>query len=62
MEDIDSDGNGGVDYAVFLAATLGRRVYVQEGVCWAAFRTFDLDGDSVSNVMGMQDIAEMRTM
>jgi len=74
MEDIDSDGSGVIDYTEFLAATLDKRVYMQEDVCWTAFRTFDIDGDgkitqdeiravlnddNVSNVMGMQAIAEM---
>merc|ERR1719214_457768 len=74
MEDIDSDGSGVIDYTEFLAATLDKRVYMQEDVCWTAFRTFDIDGDgkitqdeiravlnddNVSNVMGVQAIAEM---
>jgi len=74
MEDIDSDGSGVIDYTEFLAATLDKRLYVKEDVCWTAFRTFDLDGDgkitqdeiravlnddNVSNVMGVQAIAEM---
>merc|ERR1719428_2035506 len=45
LEDIDSDGSGVVDYTEFLAATLDRRQYIQEDVCWAAFRIFDLDGN-----------------
>merc|ERR1719389_1057815 len=45
MEQVDSDGSGVVDYTEFLAATLDRRQYIQEDVCWAAFRIFDLDGN-----------------
>jgi len=45
MENVDSDGNGVIDYTEFLAATLDQRSYLQEGVCWAAFRIFDLNGD-----------------
>jgi calcium-dependent protein kinase len=74
MEDIDSDGSGVIDYTEFLAATLDKRVYLQEDACWTAFRTFDVDGDgkitqdeiravlnddNVSNVMGVQAIADM---
>merc|ERR1711959_468946 len=45
MEQVDSDGSGVIDYTEFLAATLDRRHYIQEDVCWAAFRVFDLDGN-----------------
>jgi len=50
LADVDSDGSGKIDYTEFLAATLEKRAYVEESVCWAAFRVFDLDGDGkISN-------------
>jgi len=45
MEDVDADGSGVIDYTEFLAATLEKRVYVAEDVCWSAFRIFDKNGD-----------------
>merc|ERR1712226_784639 len=45
MEDVDSDGSGVIDYTEFLAATLDRRIYMKEDVCWSAFRVFDRNGD-----------------
>jgi Ca2+-binding EF-hand superfamily protein len=45
MAEVDSDGSGEIDYSEFLAATLDRRHFMCEDVCWAAFRTFDLDGN-----------------
>merc|ERR1711972_126783 len=45
MKDIDSDGSGQIDYTEFLAATLDKRLYLQEDVCWSAFRLFDRNGD-----------------
>merc|ERR1711988_913011 len=45
MEEVDSDGSGVIDYTEFLAATLDKKVYVQEDVCWSAFRVFDKNGD-----------------
>merc|ERR1711937_520724 len=45
MEDIDSDGSGVIDYTEFLAATLDKKVYMAEDVCWQAFRVFDRNGD-----------------
>jgi len=45
LEDVDSDGSGVIDYTEFLAATLDKRAYQQEDVCWSAFRLFDKNGD-----------------
>merc|ERR1712146_287590 len=45
LEDVDSDGSGVIDYTEFLAATLDKRSYVKEDVCWSAFRLFDKNGD-----------------
>jgi len=45
LEHVDSDGSGIIDYTEFLAATLDKRVYIQEDVCWSAFRLFDRNGN-----------------
>jgi calcium-dependent protein kinase len=45
LKHIDSDGSGIIDYTEFLAATLEKKQYQQEDVCWAAFRVFDKNGD-----------------
>jgi calcium-dependent protein kinase len=42
---IDADGSGVIDYTEWIAATLERRQYMQDDVCWAAFRVFDVNGD-----------------
>eukprot|EP00445_Apocalathium_hangoei_P085456 CAMPEP_0204217770 /NCGR_PEP_ID=MMETSP0361-20130328/79140_1 /ASSEMBLY_ACC=CAM_ASM_000343 /TAXON_ID=268821 /ORGANISM="Scrippsiella Hangoei, Strain SHTV-5" /LENGTH=487 /DNA_ID=CAMNT_0051182821 /DNA_START=1 /DNA_END=1461 /DNA_ORIENTATION=+ len=74
LEGVDSDGSGVIDYTEFLAATLDKRSYLQEDVCWSAFRLFDkngdgrisadelrsvLDDDSVQDVAGAKAIAEL---
>jgi len=74
LEGVDSDGSGVIDYTEFLAATLDRRSYLQEDVCWSAFRLFDkngdgkispdelrsvLDDDSVQDMAGAKAIAEL---
>mmetsp|Transcript_36346 Transcript_36346/g.79299 ORF Transcript_36346/g.79299 Transcript_36346/m.79299 type:complete len:503 (-) Transcript_36346:101-1609(-) len=74
MEDVDSDGSGVIDYTEFLAATLDKRLYLQEDVCWSAFRLFDrngdgqisqeelkhvLDNEQVESIMGVQAIAQL---
>jgi calcium-dependent protein kinase len=74
MEDVDSDGSGVIDYTEFLAATLDKRIYLKEDVCWSAFRIFDRNGDGkispeelkqvlgddeVNNVVGGGKIAEL---
>lgn len=44
MNSIDTDGSGVIDYSEFMAATMDKRKYIQEDVCWRAFKTFDVDG------------------
>jgi len=44
MSGIDADGSGVIDYTEFLAASLDKHCYVEEDVCWQAFRVFDKDG------------------
>merc|ERR1711865_1287891 len=45
MDDIDADGSGEIDYTEFLAATLDKKTYMQEDVCWNAFKNFDRNND-----------------
>lgn len=74
LEHVDADGSGVIDYTEFLAATLDKRMYLQEDVCWSAFRLFDRNGDGkisqeelksvldngdVNDVMGGKNIAEL---
>mmetsp|Transcript_154123 Transcript_154123/g.287320 ORF Transcript_154123/g.287320 Transcript_154123/m.287320 type:complete len:711 (-) Transcript_154123:75-2207(-) len=44
LDGIDVDWSGKIDYTEFIAATLDKRRYAQEDVCWTAFHVFDLDG------------------
>jgi len=74
MEGVDSDGSGEIDYTEFLAATLDKKQYMQEDVCWQAFRMFDKNGDGsispdelkavlgdtdVNDTLGTKAIAEL---
>merc|ERR1712000_266078 len=45
MDEVDSNGNGAIDYTEFLAATLECEHYLNKSNCLRAFQTFDLDGD-----------------
>jgi len=62
MEEVDSDGSGVIDYTEFLAATLDRKVYMAEDVCWQAFRIFDrnsdgkIDKDEIKAVLNDTDV------
>lgn len=61
LEEVDSDGSGVIDYTEFLAATLDKKVYQQQNVCWQAFRTFDRNGDGriskdeIANILNGED-------
>ncbi|PFH36004.1 calcium-dependent protein kinase CDPK2A [Besnoitia besnoiti] len=62
IEEVDSDNSGHIDYTEFIAATMDKKLYMKEDVCWAAFRVFDLDGngkisqDELKKVLGMPDV------
>merc|ERR1719421_155714 len=45
LTNLDTDGSGQIDYTEFIAATLQHKQYQKEEILWAAFRTFDLNGD-----------------
>jgi len=56
MDNIDTDGSGVIDYSEFMAATMDKRKYIQEDVCWRAFKTFDVDG---SGTIDKQEIMKL---
>merc|ERR1712048_959326 len=65
MDHIDTDGSGVVDYSEFMAATMDKRKYIQEDVCWRAFKTFDVDGsgsidkDELMKLLGIEQITDV---
>jgi len=56
LDSIDTDGSGVIDYTEFLAATLDRRYFVEEDVCWAAFRIFDKNGDGKISIDELKEV------
>mmetsp|Transcript_75494 Transcript_75494/g.152707 ORF Transcript_75494/g.152707 Transcript_75494/m.152707 type:complete len:472 (+) Transcript_75494:89-1504(+) len=58
MEGIDADGSGLIDYTEFLAATLDKKCYMQEDVCYTAFSVFDQDGDGHITLEELKKILE----
>lgn len=45
FEQLDTDGDGQLQYTEFLAAALSAQRGLREDVAWAAFQRFDRDGD-----------------
>jgi calcium-dependent protein kinase len=58
MQSVDSDGSGVIDYTEFLAATLDKKVYMAEDVCWQAFRIFDRNGDGKISKQEIKDVLQ----
>lgn len=56
MEGIDADCSGAIDYTEFCAALLDRKTYMQEDICWAAFRVFDKNGDGKISQAEIQEV------
>jgi len=49
LKEIDCDGSGKIDYSEFLAATIGRKQYLQEDKVWQVFKHFDFDHTGTIN-------------
>jgi len=52
---LDSEQNR-VGWTEYLALTMDRRTYLDEHLCWAAFRFFDRDGDGLLKRQEMEEI------
>lgn len=44
LQGLDQDHSGSIDYNEFLASTLSQKEYLEEDLCKAAFRVFDVTG------------------
>ncbi|KAH8740112.1 calcium-dependent protein kinase [Cryptosporidium ryanae] len=71
LMELDTDGNGRIDYTEFIAASIDHKLYEQESLCKAAFKVFDLDMDGkispqelsrVLNVRFIQEAFEQSTI
>nr|CEL69049.1 TPA: Calcium-dependent protein kinase 3 [Neospora caninum Liverpool] len=60
LKEMDTDGNGTIDYTEFIAASIDHKIYEQESACQAAFKVFDLDGDGKITVDELQKVLETR--
>jgi len=64
MDKIDTDGSGVIDYSEFMAATMDKKKFIQEDVCWRAFKTFDVDGSGLLDkqelmrILGLDSITD----
>lgn len=71
LMELDTDGNGRIDYTEFIAASIDHKLYEKESLCKAAFKVFDLDMDGrispqelshVINVTFLQEAFEQSTI
>lgn len=58
LKNLDTDGSGKVDYTEFIAATLNVSQYMRKEILWAAFRSFDTDGDGFISTKEFQDLLQ----
>jgi len=56
FQSLDADSSGSIGYTEFLAGMIDKKNYLQEELCWEAFRTFDRDGS------GSIEIEELKEM
>lgn len=62
---LDCKTTGSIDYTEFLGASMDKKTYMQEDVCWAVFRVFDKDGngkiskEEIAEVLRDRDIAHV---
>jgi len=56
MKNVDADGSGVIDYTEFLAATLDKKLYMAEDMCWRAFGVFDKNGDGHISVEELREV------
>jgi calcium-dependent protein kinase len=56
MDSVDADGSGMIDYTEFIAASMSQRDFLQEEVCWKAFRVFDKDGNGFISPQELEEV------
>ena len=54
MNNIDSDGNGEINYSEFLAAALDSKLTLTEEHLWSVFKRFDMDNSGYITEDNMQ--------
>jgi len=62
LASIDSDNSGQIDYTEFVAASLQRKYYSQEDVCWTAFNMFDRDADGKISQSELRHVLQNEAM
>mmetsp|Transcript_73996 Transcript_73996/g.154272 ORF Transcript_73996/g.154272 Transcript_73996/m.154272 type:complete len:734 (+) Transcript_73996:87-2288(+) len=58
IDDVDTEGNGTINYTAFMAATMARRASLLGDVLQAAFNVFDKDGDGKISEQELREVLD----
>merc|ERR1712224_440417 len=56
LDGMDTNQNNIIDYTEFLASALDEKYYLQEDMCWSAFKLFDRNGDGRVSVSELDHV------
>lgn len=62
MTEADAKGSVDIDYTAFLAAAIERKSYLQEDLCWVAFREFDHDNDGTISAAELEQVIKSKSV
>merc|ERR1712228_384174 len=56
FEQVDTNGDGELQYTEFLAAAMGAKRYLHHDMAWTAFQQFDKNGDGQISIQELREV------